>query len=69
MLPVASVPHEFLVLRNQVSRLHEWSGLNILIYWPHGFGDLVFLGHLLPLLNPANHYFIYRIGDDNSSVF
>jgi hypothetical protein len=52
-----------------VGRLQEWSGENILIYWPHGFGDFVFLGHLLPLINPANRYFICRMGDDNSSVF
>jgi hypothetical protein len=69
MTPVAAVPHEFQVMRDQMSGLHDSTGLNMLLYWPHGFGDFVFLGHVLPLLNPKNRYFICRIGDDNSSVF
>ena len=69
MTPVASVPYEFEVMRDRMSSLHESNRLNILLYWPHGFGYFVFLGHVLPLLARGNRYFICRIGDDNSSVF
>ena len=41
---------------------------NVLIYWPHGFGDLVGLGYVLPLLEPSNRYWITRFGDDYLSV-
>ncbi len=69
MAAVSYVPYEFQVLRDRMNVLHEANGLNILIHWPHGFGDFVFLGHVLPLINPKNRYFICRMGDDNSSVF
>jgi hypothetical protein len=36
----------------------------VLIYWPHGFGDFVHLGYVLPLLERSNTYFITRFGDD-----
>lgn len=36
----------------------------VLIYWPHGLGDFVHLGHVVPLLEPSNEYFITRYGDD-----
>lgn len=39
-----------------------------LIYWPHGFGDWVHLGHVLPLLEPSNAYAVTRYGDDYVSV-
>jgi hypothetical protein len=38
---------------------------NVLIYWPHGFGDWVFLGCILPLLDPSNRYWVTRLGDDS----
>ncbi len=38
---------------------------NILIYWPHGFGDQIFLSYIIPLFEPSNRYFITRFGDDN----
>jgi hypothetical protein len=41
---------------------------NVLIYFPHGFGDWVQLGYVLPLLEPSNRYWITRFGDDNTSV-
>jgi len=41
---------------------------NVLIYWPHGFGDLVGLGYVLPLLEPSNRYWITRFGDDYISI-
>jgi hypothetical protein len=43
-------------------------GENVLIYWPHGFGDLVGLGYVLPLLEPANKYWVTRFGDDYLSL-
>ena len=36
----------------------------VLIYWPHGFGDFVHFGYVLPLLDTSNTYFITRFGDD-----
>jgi hypothetical protein len=36
----------------------------VLIYWPHGFGDLVGLGYILPLLEPTNELWLTRFGDD-----
>lgn len=39
-------------------------GRRVLIYWPHGLGDFVHFGHVLPLLEPSNEYFITRYGDD-----
>ena len=41
---------------------------NVLIYWPHGFGDWVQLAYILPLFEPSNRYWITRFGDDNTSV-
>lgn len=41
---------------------------NVLIYWPHGLGDWVHLGAILPLLEPSNRYSITRFGDDFVSV-
>jgi hypothetical protein len=40
----------------------------VLIYWPHGLGDWVHLGVVLPLLEPSNAYAITRFGDDYVSV-
>jgi len=40
----------------------------VLIYWPHGLGDWVHLGTILPLLEPSNRYFVTRFGDDFVSV-
>jgi hypothetical protein len=41
---------------------------NVLMYWPHGFGDLVGLGYVLPLLEPTNKIWITRFGDDYLSL-
>lgn len=40
----------------------------VLIYWPHGLGDFVHLGTILPFLEPSNTYAITRIGDDFLSM-
>jgi len=36
----------------------------VLIYWPHGFGDFVHFGYVVPFLDASNAYFITRFGDD-----
>lgn len=41
---------------------------NVLIYFPHGFGDWVQLSYVLPLLEPSNRYWITGFGDDNIAV-
>ena len=41
---------------------------NVLLYWPHGLGDLVGLGYVLPLLEPSNKLWITRFGDDYTSL-
>lgn len=40
----------------------------VLIYWPHGLGDWVHLGAILPLLEPSNAYAVVRFGDDYGSL-
>ena len=42
---------------------------NVLIYWPHGFGDWVQFAAVAPLLEASNRYWITRFGDDNTSLF
>ncbi len=42
---------------------------DILIYWPHGFGDWVFLSYIMPLLEPSNRYWVTRFGDDSVTLF
>jgi len=43
-------------------------GARVLIYWPHGFGDLVGLGYVLPLLDRSNRYWITRFGDHYTAL-
>jgi hypothetical protein len=42
---------------------------NVLIYWPHGVGDWVFLSNIIPVLNRSNRYFVTRYGDDTVALF
>jgi hypothetical protein len=51
--------------RGRFAALHDG---RVLIYWPHGFGDWVHFGGVLPLLEPSNAYAITRIGDDYVSL-
>lgn len=51
--------------RGRFAALHD---ARVLIYWPHGLGDWVHFGSLLPLLEPSNAYAITRIGDDYVSL-
>jgi len=43
-------------------------GARVLIYWPHGLGDLVGLGYVLPLLDRSNRYWITRFGDHYTAL-
>jgi hypothetical protein len=51
--------------RGRFAALHE---RRVLIYWPHGFGDWVHLGYVLPLLEASNRYAVTRFGDDYVSL-
>lgn len=50
-------------------RFAKLRNARVLIYWPHGFGDFVHLGYLLPLLDASNQYWIARYGDDFSELY
>ena len=54
--------------RNGDGKFATLSNANVLIYWPHGVGDWVFLSYVLPLLEPTNRYWITRFGDDTVSL-
>ncbi len=41
----------------------------VLVYWPHGFGDFVHFGYVVPTLDPSNRYYITRFGDDFVHLF
>lgn len=62
-------PYRARVVSHSYGHFKALSGANVLIYWPHGFGDFVFLSHLLPLLESSNRYWIVRFGDDQTSLF
>jgi hypothetical protein len=49
-------------------RLSRLSDTNVLIYFPHGFGDWIHFSHILSLLEQTNQYYITRFGDDTVSL-
>jgi hypothetical protein len=51
--------------RGRFAALHD---KRVLVYWPHGLGDWVHFGAIVPLLEPTNAYAITRFGDDYVSV-
>lgn len=57
------------VIRSSHDGFENIKDTNVLIYWPHGFGDWVFLSYVLPFLDQSNRYFFTRFGDDNTSLF
>jgi hypothetical protein len=65
MMPTS--PYRARVMTHECDDFKNISGANILIYWPHGFGDWVQLAYVLPLLSSSNRYWITRFGDDNVS--
>lgn len=56
------------VMREDRGRFARMRDARVLIYWPHGFGDWIHFGAVLPLLEPSNTYAITRFGDDYVSV-
>ncbi len=62
-------PYECRVYRSAEDGFPEVRDTAVLIYWPHGFGDWVFLSHILPLLEPSNRWFVTRFGDDNTALY
>ena len=51
--------------RGRFARLRD---ARVFVYWPHGLGDWVHLGAILPLLEASNAYAIARFGDDYAGV-
>jgi len=58
-------PWEMYVHSHDRGNFKDLKNQNILIYWPHGFGDQIFLSYVLPLFEQSNTYWITRFGDDN----
>jgi hypothetical protein len=56
------------VMREDRGRFASLRGERVFIYWPHGLGDWVHLGAILPLFEPSNEYAIARFGDDYSCI-
>lgn len=54
--------------REDCGRFAELRERRVLIYWPHGLGDWIHLGAVVPLLEASNAYAITRFGDDYVSV-
>jgi len=50
-------------------RFSEIRGRRVLFYWPHGFGDWVFLSYICRFFDVSNKYYITRFGDDNVALF
>ena len=57
------------VYRSWKDKFCEVRDSGVLIYWPHGFGDWVFLSSILPLMEPSNRYFVTRFGDHYTAVY
>ena len=55
-------------IREDRGRFAALRDSRVLIYWPHGFGDWVHFGTVLPLLEASNTYAITRFGDDYVSL-
>lgn len=63
-----SAPLRVRAMREDRGRFAALRDARALIYWPHGLGDWVHLGAILPLLEPSNVYAITRFGDDFVSL-
>lgn len=59
-----SRPYRARFFRDTGGGFKSLANARVLIYWPHGFGDWIFLSYILPLLEPTNRYWITRFGDD-----
>ncbi|MGC1381941.1 MAG: hypothetical protein WA814_13075 [Candidatus Baltobacteraceae bacterium] len=65
---MSGAPMVLPAMREDRGRFARLSGVGALVYWPHGLGDWVHLGHVLPLLEPSNRYAVTRFGDDYVSL-
>jgi hypothetical protein len=55
-------------VREDRGRFAALRGERVLIYWPHGLGDWVHAGYIVPLIEKSNAYAITRFGDDYVSM-
>jgi hypothetical protein len=55
-------------IREDRGRFAALRNARVLIYWPHGLGDWVHFGGVVPLLEWSNAYAMTRFGDDYVSV-
>jgi len=55
-------------MREDRGRFAALRNRRVLVYWPHGLGDWVTFGNVVPLLEPSNAYAITRFGDDYVSL-
>lgn len=56
------------ILSGNTASFRDVKDSNVLIYFPHGFGDFVQFSYILPLLESSNHYWMTRYGDDYTIV-
>jgi len=61
-------PYRLNVYSHNSMRFSELRNANVLLYFPHGFGDWVHFSRILPLLEPSNRYWMTRYGDDNIAL-
>ncbi len=60
--------YEARVVSHDIGDFKAITDANVLMYFPHGFGDWVQFAAVLPLLEPSNRYFMARFGDDSTSL-
>lgn len=63
-----SFDHPLRVFTQDSGDFRSLRNTNVLVYFPHGFGDWVQFSYILPLLSRSNRYWFARFGDDNTSV-
>jgi hypothetical protein len=66
LLMTAVMPRFRFVIRSKFVAIHD---SNVLIYYPEGVGDFVFLSYVLPLMDRSNQYWLTRGGAASPSLF
>lgn len=61
-------PFQCQIIREPLG-LREVRNSRVLLYWPHGFGDWLYLSMIIEHLDPSNQYFVTRFGDHAVSLF
>lgn len=61
-------PYRLAALTHERGGFAALRDANVLIYFPHGFGDWVQFAAVLPLLERSNRYWMTRFGDDNVAL-